>query len=68
MEDKRIEDIIAMLDNSVKKGDGHINVTVDDTKESSKKMVRGCADNSANPTACSVPTMELPDDDEFQNE
>ncbi|MCR5737704.1 MAG: hypothetical protein K6G64_08655 [Eubacterium sp.] len=66
MEDKRIDEIIAMLDGSVKKGDGHINVTVDDTKETEQTISRGCCDNSDNPTACSVPTLELPDDDEFQ--
>ena len=66
MDDKRIDDIIAMLDGSVKKGDGHINITVDDTKETAKTMARGCADNSDNPTACSIPTIELPGDEDFQ--
>ena len=27
--EKMIDDIVAMLDNSVKKGDGHINVVID---------------------------------------
>mgnify|MGYP004708910669 CR=1 FL=1 len=69
--DKMIDDIVAMLDGSVKKGDGHINVQVNDIKsdekvESEKNVSRGCADNSINPMACCVPTIELPDDDEFE--
>lgn len=64
--DKMIEDIIAMLDGSVKKGDGHINIKVDDSAEFLKETSRGCADNSLNPTACSVPTIELPGDEDFQ--
>ena len=71
--DKKIDDILAMLDGSVKKGDGHINVQVNDIKsdekvESEKNVSRGCADNSINPMACCVPTIELPDDDEFEKQ
>ncbi len=64
--DKLIDDIVSMLDGSVKKGDGHINVKVDSNQSDEKQSVRGCAECSMHPTACSVPTMELPDDDEFQ--
>ena len=66
MEDKRIDDIIAMLDNSVENGDGHINLTVDDEKISTTTITRGCVDDADNPTACSVPTFELPGDDKYQ--
>ena len=31
--EKMIDDIVAMLDNSVKKGDGHINVVIDENQE-----------------------------------
>lgn len=55
-----IDDIVAMLDNSVKKGDGHINVVIDENQKDSKEVTRGCADCSVNPMACSVPTIELP--------
>lgn len=65
-DDKRIDDIIAMLDGSVQRGDGHINVKVDESQDSSQEITRGCADCSANPTACSVPTIELPGDEDFQ--
>ena len=53
--EKMIDDIVAMLDNSVKKGDGHINVVIDENQKDSKEVTRGCADCSVNPMACSVP-------------
>lgn len=64
--DKMIDDIVAMLDGSVKRGDGHINVKVNEAQAESREIERGCADCSANPMACSVPTIELPGDEEFQ--
>lgn len=64
--EKLIEEIVAMLDGSVKKGDGHINVRVDEQLKESKEVERGCADCSVNPMACSVPTIELPGDEDFQ--
>ena len=36
--DKMIEDIVAMLDGSVKKGDGHINVQVNEVEEDPKEI------------------------------
>ena len=62
--DMRIEDIIAMLDGSVAKGVGHINVDVDEKKESSITVESGCADCSSNPTACSIPSLHIGLDDE----
>lgn len=62
--DMRVEDIIAMLDGSVEKGVGHINVDVDEKKESSVQIETGCADCSSNPTACSIPTLHIGLDDE----
>lgn len=64
--DKMIDDIIAMLDNSVQNGDGHINVNVEEDVQADKEVVRGAADCSVNPMACSIPTIELPGDDEYQ--
>lgn len=63
---KMIDDIIAMLDNSVQNGDGHINVKMDEEQPDSREVTRGCADCSINATACSVPTIELPGDEDFQ--
>ena len=36
--EKMIDDIVAMLDNSVKKGDGHINVVIDEDQKDSKEV------------------------------
>lgn len=64
--ERMIEDIIAMLDGSVQKGDGHINIRVDNEQKDEKEVMKGCADCSVNPMACSVPTIELPGDEDFQ--
>lgn len=64
--EKLIEEIVAMLDGSVQRGDGHINVNVEENLKEDKEVVRGTADCSVNPMACSVPTIELPGDEEFQ--
>lgn len=69
--EKMIDDIVAMLDGSMAKGDGHINLKVNELTEgeqevkTDKSVIRGCADCSMNPTACSIPTAELPGDDEM---
>ena len=69
--EKMIDDIVAMLDGNMAKGDGHINVKVNEMVENGqdvqrdKSVIRGCADCSINPTACSIPTAELPGDDEM---
>ena len=69
--DKMIEDIVAMLDGSVKKGDGHITVQVNEVEEDPKEIkeeksvTRGSAENSINPMPCCMPTIELPDDDKM---
>lgn len=64
--DKMIDDIVAMLDGSVQRGDGHINVKIDEEQKDAKEITRGCAECSVNPMACSVPTIELPGDEDFQ--
>lgn len=69
--EKMIDDIVAMLDGNMSKGDGHINVKVNEMVEGiqdvkkDKSVIRGCAECSINPTACSIPTVELPGDDEM---
>ena len=68
--EKMINDIVAMLDNGVKRGDGHINVKVnpvtDEAKEvkDEKSVTRGTAECSINPMPCCAPTEILPGDDE----
>ena len=69
--EKMIDDIVAMLDGGMSKGDGHINVKVNEVVEDAqdvkkeKSVIRGCAECSINATACSIPTSELPGDDEM---
>lgn len=64
---KMIDDIVAMLDAGVTKGQGHINVKVSEEQGEEKKVVNGSCDCSMNSMACAVPTMILEDDDEFEN-
>lgn len=65
--DKRIDEIIAMLDGSVASGVGHVNVDVDELRESGVEIQQGCADCSTHPMACSVPTIHMGIDDDEQN-
>jgi hypothetical protein len=64
--EKMIEDIISMLDNGVQNGEGHINVKMEENQQSAKQVVRGCSECSVNATACSIPTSELPGDEDYQ--
>ncbi len=57
--DDRIDDIIAMLDQGVQNGVGHININTDETLTTPKTVqTMGCTDCSRTPLACSVPTLE----------
>lgn len=64
--DKMIDDIVAMLDAGVTKGQGHINVKVEKEQDVEKQVVNGDCECSINSMACAVPTMILEDDDEFE--
>ncbi len=59
MDDKlsNVDDIVAMLDNMVEKGTGHINVSVDPEKEGKSVETMGCIDCAKGDLACSVPTL-----------
>ncbi len=56
---KKIEDIVAMLDRFMEGGGGHMNITKDTTVESTEKTITtmGCLDCAAGDMACSVPTL-----------
>lgn len=57
-DDKRIEDLVKMLDAGMANGMGHVNVDVDDTISKDKNVqTMGCTDCSRTPLACSVPTL-----------
>lgn len=61
MNDKKmLDDIVAMLDNFMSDGGGHMNIDVNTLKEGEiKKSVQqlGCTDCSSNNMACQVPTL-----------
>ena len=65
IDENMIDDLVALLDSSIEKGDGHINIKMGDETTVERQVIRGCAENSSNPTACSIPTIELPGDDTF---
>lgn len=65
IDEAMIDDLVALLDGSVEKGDGHINIKMGEETSIKRQVIRGCADDSSNPTACSIPTIELPGDDTF---
>jgi len=63
-QDKRIDDLVALLDGSVENGVGHLNVDVDENSNSNRSVdTMGCTDCSRTPLACSVPTLHQGLDD-----
>ena len=58
MDDKMIDDLVALLDGGMQNGVGHVNVAYDEESKSSKDVqTMGCSDCSRTPLACSVPTL-----------
>ncbi len=59
MSDKRIDDIVSMLDNFMSQGGGHMNVTVgQNTDINDKKVVQTSSSECATGNlACQVPTL-----------
>ncbi|BBF44502.1 hypothetical protein lbkm_3215 [Lachnospiraceae bacterium KM106-2] len=56
--DKKVEDIVAMLDNFMQNGGGHMNITVQDTQSETIKInTFKSSDCAAGNMACSVPTL-----------
>lgn len=63
-EDKMIEDLVAFLDDSIRKGVGHLNVETDETQQEMKKVdTLGCSDCAKGNVACRVPTLHEGIDD-----
>lgn len=59
-----VDDIIAMLDESVASGVGHLNVQVDEDADSLKEVEQlGCLDCSKGNLACNIPTLHQGIDD-----
>ncbi len=64
MDDKKVEELVKMLDSGMATGVGHINVDTDLTgEETAKVQTMGCTDCSRTPLACSVPTLHQGLDD-----
>lgn len=57
-EENMVDDLVAFLDNSIKKGVGHLRVETSDTLNELKKVeTLGCMDCVKGNLACSVPTL-----------
>ena len=66
MEDKRIDDIVAMLDGSIEKGVGHLNVEVNGDSTEKTVETLGCIDCAKGNLACQVPTLHEVIDEELE--
>ena len=70
MADKnQVDDIVAMLDNMIGNGHGHVNVSVDETMADGEKseVTLGCTDCAKGDLACSVPTIMESMDEELRD-
>ncbi|MBR3599763.1 MAG: hypothetical protein IKL53_07770 [Lachnospiraceae bacterium] len=52
-----VDDIVAMLDDMMSKGHGHVNVTVDPDTVGKKVDTLGCTDCAKGDLACAIPTL-----------
>lgn len=66
MDDKRIDDIVAMLDGSIEKGVGHLNVEVNGDSNEKSVETLGCIDCAKGNLACQVPTLHEGIDEELE--
>lgn len=63
MDNKKVADLVDMLDRLVSQGSGHINVTAEDADGDMNVTTGRSLDCGNNPTACSVPTLHKGIDD-----
>lgn len=57
-QDELLNDIVAMLDNAVNSGTGHLNVTIDPDQVQDKTITTlGCTDCAGGNLACNIPTL-----------
>ncbi len=52
-----VDDIVAMLDDMMSKGHGHVNVSVDPDAVGKKVDTLGCTDCAKGDLACAIPTL-----------
>ena len=63
-DEKKIDDLVKMLDEGFENGTGHVNVdTSEETSDVRDVQTMGCTDCSRTPLACSVPTLHQGIDD-----
>ena len=62
-----IDDIVAMLDDMMSKGHGHVNVSVDPDAVGKKVDTLGCTDCAKGDLACAIPTLHQ-GIDEYMNQ
>lgn len=64
---KQIDELIKMLDDSMSSGSGHVNVVVNDEKEVTLEevTVNKGMDCSMGDTACKIPNIILKDEENF---
>ena len=55
--DKRIDELIRLLDEGTAQGVGHVNIACAPDAETDVTIQTGCPDCLAVPLACSVPTL-----------
>lgn len=56
--ERAIDELVAMLDQSVASGVGHLNILVDEASEHTVEVEKlGCLDCAKGNLACSVPTL-----------
>ncbi len=58
MNEEMVDDLVAFLDDSIKKGVGHLNVKTDGGQTELKRVeTLGCSDCAEGNLACHVPTL-----------
>ena len=66
MDNSKVDDIVAMLDNLMGKEGGHVNIKVDDAAASAPVVQTNNSLECAGNMACAVPTMHAGIDEEIE--
>ena len=64
---EQIDEIVAMLDQFMDEGGGHMNITVDETLTTERVQVKTYNSTACQQgMACQIPTIELEGDDQYE--
>lgn len=63
-----VDDLVAMLDNMIANGHGHVNVSVDPDAVGKRVETLGCTDCAKGDLACSIPTLHEGIDEYMEQE